>query len=159
MSERIPAKFWAIIVTVMAAFFSYGVFIQKPRWDQEMRLFQSMGPADVTRIDIQSTYPGSRDLVKAPFSIQDAGQIHSICQAMREAREYSAGHPVAKWSCDMHFVTAARTWRTRISSTSNGNGVTIRVDDGNGLRNDSLGPMLEKIVIDHEQTNPALSRP
>ena len=140
----------------MAAFCSYGVFIQKPRWDQETRLFQSLKPADITRIDIQGVYADSRDLFKARFSIQDTGQIQSLSEAMREARSFSPGHPVSEWNCELSFVTEARTWCAQITSTSNGNGVLIYLDGGNPLRNDSLGPMLEKIAKDHSQALPSL---
>ena len=159
MNDRMSAKKAALILTALVAFISYDRFIEQPRRDEETRLFQSLKPADITRIDIQGVYADSRDLVKARFSIQDAGQIQSVCEAMREAREYSPSHPVAEWNCELHFVTAARTWSTQISSTSNGNGVTIQVDGSNSLRNDSLGPMLEKIVTDHAQTRPPHPRP
>ncbi|WP_395749994.1 hypothetical protein [Prosthecobacter sp.] len=77
---------------------------------------------------------------------------------IRNATNKDPSHPVAEWHCEVRWVTEARTWTTKISSTSN-NGVLIYLEGGNTLRNDSLGPMLEKIVKDHEQTNPALPRP
>lgn len=159
MNDRMSAKKAALILTALVAFISYDRFIEQPRRDEETRLFQSLKPADITRIDIQGVYADSRDLVKARFSIQDAGQIQSVCEAMREAREYSPSHPVAEWNCELHFVTAARTWCAQISSTSNSNGVLIYLDGGNTLRNDNLGPMLEKIVTDHAQTRPPHPRP
>lgn len=159
MNDRMSPKTAALILTALVAIHSCDRFILQPRKDEATRLFQSMRSADVTRIEIKSAYNNSIDLVKTTLSIQDTGQIQSICQAMREARRFDAGHPVSEWHCELSFVTAARTWLTRISSTTNGNGVTIQVDGGNSLRNDSLGPMLEKIAKDHAQTRPPHPRP
>lgn len=159
MNDRMSPKTAAILITVIVAIHSYVRFIEQPRRDEATRLFQSMRSEDVTHIEIQRASNNSYDLVKTTLSIQDTGQIQSICQAMREARRFDAGHPVSEWNCELHFVTAARTWRTRISSTSNGNGVLIYLDGGNSLRNDSLGPMLEKIAKDHAQARPSIPRP
>lgn len=157
MNDRMSPKTAALILTALVAFISYDRFIEQPRRDEETRLFQSLRSADVTHIEIQSASYNS--LVKDTLSIPDTRQIQSICQAMREARRFDAGHPVSEWNCELSFVTAARTWSTRVSSTSNGNGLTIQVDGCNSLRNDSLGPMLEKITKDHAQTRPPRPRP
>lgn len=157
MNDRMSAKTAALILTALVAFISYDRFIDQPSRDEETRLFQRMRPADITHIKIHSASYNS--LVKDTLSIQDTGQIQSICQAIREARRFDAGHPVSEWNCEVSIVTAARTWCAQISSTSNGNGVLIYLDGGNTLRNDSLGPMLEKIAKDHAQTHPPIPRP
>jgi len=159
MNDRMSAKTAALILTALVAFVSYDWYIEQPRRDEETRLFQSLRSADVTHIEMKGANNNSRDLVKAPFSIQDTGQIQSLSEAMREARRFDPGHPVSEWNCELSFVTAARTWCAQISSTSNGNGVLIYLDGGNTLRNDSLGPMLEKIAKDHAPPRPPHPRP
>lgn len=157
MNDRMSAKTAALILTALVAFHSYERFIEQPRRDEETRLFQSMRSADVTHIEIQSASYNS--LVKGTLSIQDTGQIQSLGQAIGDASEFQPGHPAPRWNCKVCWVTAARTWCATISSTSNSNGVLIYLDGGNTLRNDSLGPMLEKITKDHAQTRPPYPRP
>lgn len=154
MSERMSPRNTAILVTVIVALGAYVRFIEQPRMAHETQMFQSLSPADVTRIEIQGANANSLDLVKTPFSIQDAGEIQTLCEAMRDAKQFLPGHPISRWNCEICFVTAARTWCVEISSTTN-NGVAIYLPGGNGLRNDSLGPTLEKIVKDHGQTRTA----
>ena len=144
-------KHAAMLIAALTVFHYYDRFIVEPAQQQETRQFQQLDAVDVTSIVLV----GRNDhfeLIKENSIVRDRRQIEMLCQAIRDAKVGNAGHPIRRWDCEVHFVTNGRTWIARTSSTENC-GFLLYLNGGNTLRNDSLGPLLEKLAIGRGASN------
>ncbi|MFO1485968.1 MAG: hypothetical protein U1F71_21585 [Verrucomicrobiaceae bacterium] len=146
MSDRKSAVYTVILISALSAFYYCETHIWEPRLQEKTRSFQQLAADSVTSIDLENESTEFSKLLKGHISIHDRDQIRDFCTAIRDATEYPPQHPTAIWAIKVHFITTSRKWTANVSSTSNNNGVLIYVHDGKTLRNDELGPMLEKIA-------------
>ena len=93
-------------------------------------------------------------LTRHVVTVRDRNQIALIADQLRSASRVSPNHPQARWVAILRIVTDGREYGGQVESTSN-QGVLVwyasQVEGGwnyGTYQQDSLGPVLEKIVSD-----------